>query len=240
MAFRHNAALGFRVMCTAVTYTRLPFRLLSLVSRVLIPRCPEINPVLDIRSFGGGGGGGGPSSKPVFDIRILPCVTKRNVFWASVHSVTRAINSDVFLLLFQVVIICCRTRRSSNHVSVFEMADSESRISECGIVFTSDMCALKVCWKLYFWFGNRKQACCYLSLTAEKGSFNHRLWMWRWFLSGVRELHDNFKPRLAFQHWSKDLFWKNKLKKHLSLISTLLYIYYLIELNVIKPMVVFM
>jgi hypothetical protein len=54
-----------------------------------------------------------------------------------------------------------------------------------------------------------------MQFFSNKGLW-HRLYMWRWSFSGVRKLHDNLKPRFAFQQWNRCQSWEKKLKKHLS------------------------
>ncbi len=58
---------------------------------------------------------------------------------------------------------------------------------------------------------------CTCILIIELGqSDKHRLKMWRWSFSGVRELRVNFKPRLAFQQWNRGLSWRRSWRKHFS------------------------
>ncbi len=57
---------------------------------------------------------------------------------------------------------------------------------------------------------------------------HHRLYMWGWSFSCVRESRDSFKPRFAFHQWNKGLIFEIRSWK-----ST-----HLNELNVKKPMVV--
>ncbi len=72
--------------------------------------------------------------------------------------------------------------------------------------------------------GRRKKS----QAHGTKGKAFHRLSMWRWSFSGVRELRDNFKPRFAFQQWNRGKSWNKKAKKGT----------YLIELDVRNPLVV--
>jgi hypothetical protein len=56
-----------------------------------------------------------------------------------------------------------------------------------------------------FWPDAYRNCLKYTNLVPKQSiplSKTHSMWMWRWSSPSVCELRDNFKPRLAFQHWN--------------------------------------